>query len=269
MNLNESIAEFRSLLNEPPGDALRAKIWEKLPDDPPPELIEYIQGHLSHWPPHILRVARRGWWQQVAEDAPLSPMVLCNHTSKELGAESTWPAHRDLTGLTSCQLTIKDQGAWAKLIDSPSLSNLRTLRVRNGQCTDEHAAALADWSGLATLETLQLSFCGLTDVGLDHITSSPHVKNIQHLQIAGNQITKEGIEALASSRTLTSLKALDLRHNVIGEEGARALAESPLAAQLTWVQVYKEDVTGRGYKAMASSERFPLALRAYFRGKHP
>jgi uncharacterized protein (TIGR02996 family) len=201
--------------------------------------------------------------------------------------------------------TGNDPSGLARLLDSPHLAGLRTLKLR---CPTGSVAAVAGSSRLANLIDLDLggrSFdpdslgqllqadlpalrklyllsSGLRAADARLLANSPLLAQLTDLGLTYNAVDAVGAAFLARSPGVRGLHALALGSNGIRDLGARVLAESENLAGLTRLYLGNNRIGPEGVQALASSPHLaglttldldyndltPAALQALARSPH-
>jgi uncharacterized protein (TIGR02996 family) len=176
--------------------------------------------------------------------------------------------------------------ALADFLTSPTLANVRDLKVRGGPYTPEHVRAitespaaarltrltvysvpavgragvelLARSPALRNLEGLTLTNCGLGDAGLRSLLASPYLAGLKELRVPSNGLTAAAVRALTDCRHLRRLRVLDLSNNHLDDDGARVLALCPHVDRLTQLDLGLNRIHNSGARSLAQS---PFLLR--------
>lgn len=161
--------------------------------------------------------------------------------------------------------------AFAALVASPALANVRALNVSgtevtgeglaalqgnlascrmlvltNNQLGDEGVAGLVKWAHLGTVETLYISNCDLTAKGVDQLLGGPPLAKLAKLALTKNELGNAVAASFVKrADKLPALQHLELRESGIGAAGVTKLLEASLPA------LKKLDVRDNGVKKIA------------------
>ena len=113
------------------------------------------------------------------------------------------------------------------IAESPQMSDLKTLLLRNNRLKDADAKLLAEAKHLDKVSMLSLADNrDLTSVGIEAIVNSPTFKNISTLFLNCNDFESDGGEFFAKAKYLKHLRWLDLFGCNVNDAGLNAIAES-------------------------------------------
>jgi uncharacterized protein (TIGR02996 family) len=169
--------------------------------------------------------------------APVEAVTVRWPRSKEAGQASNPIAELrelSLTGRPSSEIEI----GW--LADSPQLSTLRSLTAR-GLWADGLRRLVAS-PHLARLKTLRLPFNNLGNQGILALVRTASLAALEELDLSGRGVAERyhddrivrspGMESLAGWAGLAAVRSLTLNGNDIGQPGLRSLLRSPFTGEL-------------------------------------
>jgi len=159
---------------------------------------------------------------------------------------------------------------------STPIAGLRELCIGDNQYVDPREfGRLADSPLLSKLRVLNIRNCTLGAEGFRRLVTSPHLGNLMALRVPDNNIGNEGISALFDAGSLTSLVELDLTERgysrygqdpILHAAGIERLAVWPGLTRLRSLTLSGNDVGRDGLRALLRSPRASglkkLALRA-------
>ena len=130
------------------------------------------------------------------------------------------------------------------IAESPQLSGLKTLMLRNNRLKDADAKLLAEASHLSNVSMLSLADNrDISSVGIEAIVNSPIFKNLSTLFLNCNDFESDGGEFLAKAKYLKHLRWLDLFGCDVNDAGLKAMVESGKLNKLEIFDVRSNDVT--------------------------
>ena len=142
--------------------------------------------------------------------------------------------------------------AWRSLTACPDLRAVTLIGVRGRYTSDEDDALLGDEDAVL-------------------LAASPHARGLIGLDLGFNAIGDEGLAALARSPHLAGLHTLGLRGCRYGDAGLRVLADEATFTGLAALDLSYCDGApgdGAGWRALASSRRFPALRQVCIAGSH-
>jgi uncharacterized protein (TIGR02996 family) len=111
------------------------------------------------------------------------------------------------------------------LFNSPFLSGVTRLVLRDAQLSSRELAALVESPLLARLRELDLADSDVGPKGAELLAGSPQAASLRVLSLANDPIGDAGAKALAASPHLDALEWLDLRGVALGEKAAADLRQ--------------------------------------------
>ncbi len=177
--------------------------------------------------------------------------------------------------LTSCG----GSDAIRALVRSPSLRNLRIVKLCNSLFSDEQFEILMQAPWLEELIRLEIPGHGLGLLGVREVVTavsprlrwldlggrslssplagilaeSPRLKGLKTLILDGCLLGPEGAWTLAGSLPLGGIERLSLSANHIRNLGVLALLESPYLTHISWLDLDANQLTDTGIEALAES----------------
>lgn len=153
-------------------------------------------------------------------------------TELDLSAGQTLERHHYLERIT-------DRGA-ALLAASPTLTQLRVLKLRCNSVLSDGLAAIAHSATFAHLEHLDLAYQSapgvrpfLHDAGFVQLAASPILRTLRHLDVAGNAMTAAALAALLDAPVANTLQTLELSWNRLGPQALTILSHAQRAHALS------------------------------------
>lgn len=249
-----------------------------------------VEAVTVHWP-------RRKEAKQAAP--PIAELRELTLTGRPFEDEIAWladsPQLSTLRVLTALGLSAEDL---SRLVASPHLTGLRTLRlVSNGLGSvgvsaltraatltsleeldltgpgyHEHyyedpiinaagMEALAGWAGLARVRSLTLSGSNVRMAGLRALVRSPHAGALRKLSLRSCRFDGKALAEFNSARPHLRLEALDLGENVLKERGAEHVAIAPCLRELKALRLDRCEITLSGARVFTKKASFLGGLR--------
>jgi uncharacterized protein (TIGR02996 family) len=143
-----------------------------------------------------------------------------------------------------------DDEAFALIVQSPHLVNLRELNLARNELTAAALEILDDEGWEVRFESLNLSHNPIGDRGARRLAESETCNEVARLTLDKCDLGPEGAEALAGADWFGTLRALGLNDNAIGP-GVRAIAAAGHA--LGELRLRNNDIASAGARAIAGS----------------
>ncbi len=196
-----------------------------------------LAGYASIWWPYPLKRyetqkgflrAVHGTWQQLAAIAP--ELFACEPVT-EVGVLEI-----DQQGLTELLASpwlsridrlimrgLPGDAAFATLVSSPQLANLRALNVTGNQLRAPAFSGIEH--SLPRVQNLVLTGNPIDDDGLEALQAWTQLENVHTLYLSDCEISAPGIERWLAGASLENLATLTLSHNTFGDAGVAALVK--------------------------------------------
>jgi Ran GTPase-activating protein (RanGAP) involved in mRNA processing and transport len=170
-----------------------------------------------------------------------------------------------LGNLTTLRLPFNSigNGGISALFDAASLTSLTALDLSETGSYGRYAEdpiikatgmeALAAWPGLARLRSLALSGNDVRRAGLRALLRSPRCSGLKALALRGNGLTGEAMQELGSARGGLQLDFLDLGENILRDLGAGYLANAPCLRALKVLKIDRCEMTATAARRLAGA----------------
>jgi uncharacterized protein (TIGR02996 family) len=180
--------------------------------------------------------------------------------------------------LTDRMTELSDPSALVRLLTSPSLADLTSVRLFGGNRPVGDLSAVRPRKAVrpATLRVLQLPYFRLSAASVAALVRIPSLQGLTWLDLTGNQIGRDGVTALgaapwqrltrldlracqldnrdvatlAGSPGLAGLVHLNLNSNPLGVDAARAIARSPHLGGLRHLSLPPSTMKGEAGKEL-------------------
>jgi uncharacterized protein (TIGR02996 family) len=189
-------------------------------------------------------------------------------------------------------------GSLARLVASPHLANLKSLRLPSNNLGNPglHAlaqsasltaleeldfsslarheryirdpviraagmGALMNWPGLATVRSLNLNGNDLSRDGLRTLLRSPHAGALKELSLRDARLDGQSMAEFHDALPALRLEALDLGQNVLKDLGAEYVAIAPCLKGLKSLRLDRCEITSTGARLFAKKASFLGGLR--------
>jgi uncharacterized protein (TIGR02996 family) len=186
----------------------------------------------------------------------------------------------------------------ARLVASPHLANLRSLRLPSNNLGNPGLQALArsttltaleeldfssearheryihdpviraagmsalmGWSGLASVRSLTLNGNDLSRDGLRALLRSPHVKELKELCLRDGRLDGQAMAEFESALPDLKLESLDLGQNILKDVGAEYIALVPCLRELKLLRLDRCEISLTGARLFAKKASFLGDLR--------
>jgi uncharacterized protein (TIGR02996 family) len=212
-------------------------------------------------------------FEWVAESPQLS-------TLRRLTARSLWGgslqrlvASPHLANLRSLRLpenNLENQGIFA-LTRSATLSALEELDFSSQSRHERYIhdpviraasmRALMGWPGMATVRSLTLAGNDVSRASLRALLRSPHTAALKELSLRDGQLDGQAMAELADALPALRLETLDLGENVLKELGAESVATAPCLRELKSLRLDRCEIPLAGARVLAKKAAFLDGLR--------
>jgi len=126
--------------------------------------------------------------------------------------------------------------------------------------TEDGMSVLAGWRGLATVRALNLSGSNPQRGGLRALLASPNAAAMKDLSLRGGRFDGPAMAAFRDASRQLRLETLDLGENLLGEAGAECVAAAPCLSELTSLRLDRCEIPLAGATRLATA-RFLAGLR--------
>ena len=151
-------------------------------------------------------------------------------------------------------------GEVGEICDSPHLTSLTGLILRENPFGMEGVAELARLPRIRQLTFLDLSWCSLNLLALRELFKLP-LDSLTDLHLSNTRLGPRGVGELAKWPGLERIRSLDLRYCGLDHEAWQVLADCPGLKRLRWLEVEgnKIDRRSKAWKALVA--RFGKAVQ--------
>lgn len=225
-----TIAALRELLNKKPGIDLRKELFKLLEDADASDqamLVDYANGHISHWPPDYLVTSAR-----ITMNPTLGRLVRKVSFQESLGGLLEADHLTEVVILELYRMAF-DISMAEQLAACTQFSRVQSLLFGGCRMDGEIFAAFASTHCFPALTSLSLSYNQLDAVGIKALVQAPFFSQLTELNLADNGLTDDAIQPLLECIEDCQLRALSLPKNKLGRD---AMARFKDATHLSGLQ---------------------------------
>jgi uncharacterized protein (TIGR02996 family) len=178
-----------------------------------------------------------------------------------------------LTRLRTLKLTSNGMGTAGvlKLTQAATLANLETLDLTGPGYYESYydnplidlagMEALADWQGLKSVRSLSLSGSDVRSAGLRRQLQSPHAAGLKSLSLRSGRLDGAAMAEFANASKKLKLESIDLGENVLEDSGAENLAAAKCLSELKILRLDRCEIPEDGAAHLAKTAPFVEGLR--------